>query len=209
MQVQSNQMFRFHKPQQKSSTEEEEIIDLSLRLWTNYLYSGHFFFDTETRSHPQLREPSSWGPRRSALSPLEASAWARRRAFVQPTPTLAAFLSWLLIWAAWGLWFVCRVVKEPSLWRPWRWGTGQGERFGVLAGGRRKYLSENLLVKHLMQSYQRDSLGGHVQHFDLVVVGVGHIKNSATVTGTDSSRFVEAGLVKTGAKSIPSLTSSS
>lgn len=60
-----------------------------------------------------------------------------------------------------------------------------------------------------MQSYQGDSLGGHVQHFDLVVVGIGHVEKSATVAGTDSSRFVEAGLVKTGAKSISSLTSSS
>lgn len=55
-------------------------------------------------------------------------------------------------------------------------------------------------------SHQGDSLGGQVQHFDLVVVGVGHVEKLAAVTSTDSSRFIEAGLVKIRAKSISSLS---
>lgn len=54
-------------------------------------------------------------------------------------------------------------------------------------------------------SYQGDGVGGQVQHFDLVVVGVGHIEQPAATAGTDSSRLVEAGLGEIRAKSVSSL----
>lgn len=68
------------------------------------------------------------------------------------------------------------------------------------SGGGRSDALENGCV-----SYQGDGLGGQVQHFDLVVVGVGHVEQPATAAGAQSSRLVEAGPAEIGAESVSSL----
>lgn len=54
-------------------------------------------------------------------------------------------------------------------------------------------------------AYQGDGVGGQVQHFDLVVVGVGNVKKPAAAASTDSSRLVEAGQGEIRAKSVSGL----
>lgn len=58
-------------------------------------------------------------------------------------------------------------------------------------------------------AYQGDGVGGQVQHFDLVVVGVGHVKKPAAAASTDSSGLVEAGEGEIRAKSVSGLAGAS
>lgn len=55
---------------------------------------------------------------------------------------------------------------------------------------------------------QWGSLGDQVQHFDLVVVGIGNVKYLPVTTDADSSRFIEAGFAQFWSQGISSLSCS-
>lgn len=91
------------------------------------------------QSYPQLTEPSSSGPHRSTLCPLEESSWARRSRFGPLTPTPEAVLSWRLIWATWVLLLERSWAQRgQSLAGPQRWATGQREDVWGLDCSRKK-----------------------------------------------------------------------
>lgn len=54
-------------------------------------------------------------------------------------------------------------------------------------------------------THQRDRFGLQVQDFDAMVIGVRHIQQLSSFTQTQASGFVEAGLQKAWAESVPSL----